>query len=158
MSDSSPSLAYPRAARLLRPADFSALRSSSKRVSLKHFQCEYRPNAGATARLGMAVSRRVSKLAVVRNRIRRQIRESFRLHRPRMPTCDVLVIARASTAQLDNAALRAELEQLWRKLAAQSANAPAPAAELPPTPDAPELLNAAGAPGTMRDRARSQVS
>ena len=155
MSDSSPSLAYPRAARLLRPADFSALRSSSKRVSFKHFQCEYRPNAGATARLGMAVSRRVSKLAVVRNRIRRQIRESFRLQRPRLPACDVLVIARASTAQLDNAALRAELEQLWRKLNARIADESARSAE---TATTPELLNAAGAPGTMRDRAQSRVS
>ncbi|WP_347259376.1 ribonuclease P protein component [Rudaea sp.] len=151
MSDSSPSLAYPRAARLLRPADFSALRRSGKRISLRHFQCEYRPNAGASARLGMAVSRRVSKLAVVRNRIRRQIRESFRLQRPRLPSCDVLVIARGSTAQLDNVVLRAELEQLWRKLIAQIGDAPEPAVTA-------QLLNAAEAPGTMRDRARSRVS
>ena len=148
MSDSSPSLAFPRAARLLRPADFSALRGSSKRISLKHFQCEYRLNAGATARLGMAVSRRVSKLAVVRNRIRRQIRESFRLHRPGLPACDALVIARSSTALLDNVVLRAELEQLWRKLITRIADEPACTAEASPTP---ELLNAVEAPGTMLD-------
>ena len=155
MNDSSPSLAYPRAARLLRPADFNALRRSSKRISLRHFQCEYRPNAGASARLGMAVSRRVSKLAVVRNRIRRQIRESFRLRRPGLPCCDVLVIARPSTASLDNAVLRTELEQLWRRLIAQIATEPASPAG---SSAAPELLNAADAPGTMRDRARSRVS
>ncbi|MBS0566203.1 MAG: ribonuclease P protein component [Proteobacteria bacterium] len=155
MSDSSPDLAYPRAARLLRPADFSALRHSGKRLSLKHLQCEYRPNAGASPRLGMAVSRRVSKLAVVRNRIRRQIRESFRLHRPHLPLCDVLVIARGSAAQVDNVALRAELEQLWRKLIAQIGNATASGVE---PAAAAQLLNPAEAPGTMRDRARSRVS
>jgi ribonuclease P protein component len=119
MSDSSQSFAHPRAARLLRPDDFSTLRRFGKRLSLKHFHCEYRPNAAQTARLGMAVSRRVSKLAVVRNRIRRQIRESFRLHRAGLPACDVLIVARVSTAQLDNAGLRAELDQLWRRLIAQ---------------------------------------
>jgi ribonuclease P protein component len=141
MSSSSPGLPYPRAARLLRPDDFAALRRTGKRVALKHFHCEFRPNAGATARLGMAVSRRVSKLAVVRNRIRRQIRESFRLRRPGLPACDVLVIARVSTAELSNAALREELDQLWRKLSARAADS-----------SAAELLNAAEAPGTMRDR------
>jgi ribonuclease P protein component len=115
MSTPSP-LAHPRAARLLRPGDFTALRRSGKRLSVRHFQCEYRPNTGDTARLGMAVSRRVSKLAVVRNRIRRQIRESFRLRRASLPACDVLVIARTSTTELPNAILRDELEQLWRKL------------------------------------------
>ena len=145
MSDSSPGFVHPRAARLLRPADFSALRSSGKRLSAKHFQCEYRSNAGASARLGMAVSRRVSKLAVVRNRIRRQIRESFRLHRPQLPPCDVLVIARASAAQSSNAVLRDELARLWRKLAEQVAAAGC-------DPPGASLLNATEAPGTMRDR------
>lgn len=147
MSSSSPGLTHPRAARLLRPDDFAALRRFGQRVALKHFHCEFRPNAGATARLGMAVSRRVSKLAVERNRIRRQIRESFRQRRSGLPACDVLVIARVSTAQLSNAALREELDHLWRKLSAQAARLASASAA--------ELLNAAEAPGTMRDRTRS---
>lgn len=132
---------------MLRPADFAALRRHGKRIALKHLQCEYRPNGTPTARLGMAVSRRVSKLAVVRNRIRRRIRESFRLHRAGLPACDLLVIARPSLAELDNACLREELASLWRKLIAQAARE----ADL----GAAELLNAADAPGTMRDRTRS---
>lgn len=149
MSPSSPSFAHPRAARLLRPADFTALRRSGKRISSRHFQCEYRFNEAQTARLGMAVSRRVSKLAVVRNRIRRQIRESFRLRRAGLPACDMLVIARPSTAELANAVLRDELEQLWRKLLAQVA---VDAARAVPGPSTPGLLNAVEPPGTMRDR------
>jgi ribonuclease P protein component len=152
MSSSSPSFAHPRAARLLRPAEFTALRRCGKRISSRHFQCEYRPNEAQTARLGMAVSRRVSKLAVVRNRIRRQIRESFRLGRAGLPACDVLVIARTSTAELGNAALRDELQQLWRKLIAHTVSESTRAA---PDPSALGLLNAAEAPGTMRDRGQS---
>lgn len=114
-------LRHPRSARLLRPADFARLRESGRRLGSQQLNIQYRPRDEAGARLGMAVSRRVSKLAVVRNRIRRQIRESFRLHRRRLPACDILVIARQSAAQQSNAQLRAELESLWSRLAAQAA-------------------------------------
>lgn len=149
MAGSTLSLSYPREARLLRPQDFTALRGASKRISLRYFQCEYRMTDAPTARLGMAVSRRVSKLAVVRNRIRRQIRESFRLQRARLPHCDLLIIARSLSVQADNKILRAELEQLWNKLASLAetgAAVVATAGDLPTT----EPLNAAGPTGTMR--------
>ncbi len=133
-------LRHPRAARLLRPGDFSTLRRAGKRLFFRYFQCEFRVNDAPTARLGMAVSRRVSKRAVVRNRIRRQIRESFRLRRPSLPPCDVLIIARTQAAATNNPALRAELDLLWTKLAVAARDA---AATSPP-------LNAATATGTMR--------
>jgi ribonuclease P protein component len=126
-------LCLPRTARLLRPGDFAALRNDAKRAPGRCFLAEYRftDQSGvlAGARLGMAVSRRVSKLAVVRNRIRRVIRESFRLHRANLPCIDVLLIARTVAAGPTNVELRAELESLWSRLAA---------------------LKESGAPGTMR--------
>ena len=66
----------------------------------------------------MAVSRRVSKLAVVRNRVRRVSRESFRLHRAILPHLDILLIARTQAAGETNAVLRVELESIWSRLAA----------------------------------------
>jgi len=133
MASSSPSPRYPRVARLLLPADFSALRNAGKRLSFRYFYCEYRLTSAATARLGMAVSRRVSKRAVERNRIRRQIRESFRLQRARLPGCDVLVVARALATEQASRVLRDELDLLWSKLlmlncAAQNEARTAPAA------------------------------
>ena len=110
-------LRLPRTARLLRPADFAALRGCSQRLSTRNFVAEYRPTPEGGARLGMAVSRRVSKRAVVRNRIRRTIRESFRLHRASLPGVDVLLIARTLAATQSNAALRVDLESIWSKLA-----------------------------------------
>jgi ribonuclease P protein component len=111
-------LRLPRTARLLRPADFTALRGHAKRASGRCFLAEYRSTEQVSARLGMAVSRRVSKLAVVRNRIRRVIRESFRLHRAALPCIDVLLIARTYAAEQTNTVLRAELESLWSRLVA----------------------------------------
>ena len=128
-------LRHPRTARLLRPADFSALRERSQRISVGHFSAQYRSTPDGGARLGMAVSRKVSKKAVVRNRIRRQIRESFRLQRAHLPNLDVLVIARASAATQSNPVLRAELDALWQRLIAAGAGA---------------TLNQTQPPGTMR--------
>jgi len=75
------------------------------------------PSTASQARLGLAVSRKVSKRAVARNRIKRIIRESFRL-RAALPAVDVLVIARSSAAGAASPALRADLEGAWEKLAA----------------------------------------
>jgi ribonuclease P protein component len=128
-------LRHPRTARLLRPADFDALRERSARVGTRHFSAQYHVTPESGARLGMAVSRKVSKNAVERNRIRRQIRESFRLQRAHLPSVDVLVIARASAAAQPNAILRAELATLWRRLIDAVGAA---------------TLNESGPPGTMR--------
>ena len=78
-------LRLPRTARLLRPVDFAALRANAQRISSRHFKVEYQVSPSGIARLGMAVSRRVSKRAVKRNRIRRLIRECFRLRRHESP-------------------------------------------------------------------------
>lgn len=114
-------LRHPRSAHLLRPSDFTRLRESGYRLNSQQLCIQYGNREEPGPRLGMAVSRRVSKLAVVRNRIRRQVRESFRLHRARLPAFDILVIARQSAAQQTNAQLRAELESLWLRLVAQAA-------------------------------------
>lgn len=138
-------LQHPRSARLLRPGDFSALRKTSSRLATKYFHCEYRPTEAVSARLGMAVSRRVSKLAVVRNRIRRQIRETFRLQRASLPCFDVLIIARTAAATQDNRVLREELLLLWRRLASMPWSLPSHAATANGAP-----LNEDPTPGTMR--------
>jgi len=73
------------------------------------------PDPLAPARLGITVSKRVDKRAVGRNRIRRQIRECFRLQRPALPPGDYVVLALAGAAKLDNASLRSELLSLFER-------------------------------------------
>jgi ribonuclease P protein component len=110
--------AFPRAARLLNARDFSSLRGKSRRVSSPHFSAEVAPRSEPGARLGLAVSRKVSKKAVRRNRIKRIARDSFRRQRGLLPAVDILLIARFSADLEVNASLHSELDRLWRRIAA----------------------------------------
>ena len=121
---------FPRAARLLTARDFARLRTCSRRVGTRHLTAEVALSETGDARMGLAVSKRVSKKAVRRNRIKRIARDSFRRHRAFIPALDILVIARSSADLQDNPTLHAEFAHLWQRITA---------------------LNAANAPGTMRD-------
>lgn len=113
-----PDASFPRSARLLDATDFAALRTGSQRIPGRHFHATLALRDRPGARLGMAVSRRVSLRATQRNRIKRLIRESFRTARTALPGADILIIARPGAAAVDNAALSAELARLWRRVAA----------------------------------------
>jgi ribonuclease P protein component len=76
------------------------------------------PAAGPIARLGLTVSAKVGN-AVVRARVKRQLREVFRRRRLRCPAVELVIIARpaareASAAELSAAfgALLSSLERL----------------------------------------------
>lgn len=85
-------------------------------MSTRTFTLEVTPNASAT-RLGLVVSRRVGG-AVVRNRVKRCVREWFRIDRARMPVAvDLVVIARTGAGVLGTAALRDELNTLIARAA-----------------------------------------
>ncbi len=103
----------PRSARLLSGPEFQRVFERRRRHGNAYFRIHF--TESTQARLGIAVSRRVSGRAVVRNRIRRQIRETFRLKRPRLAPMDYVVLAQPAAAELDRAGLRAALEQLWQR-------------------------------------------
>jgi ribonuclease P protein component len=67
-------------------------------------------------RLGIVVSSRVARTAVARNRIKRLVRESFRLQQARLKGWDVVVIARPDVVKQTNQELLACLEGHWKKL------------------------------------------
>lgn len=68
----------------------------------------------------MAVSARAAGGAVGRNRLRRLIRESFRMHREQLPAVDVLVTARGGAAKAPNGAVFESLARFWRAVAGAS--------------------------------------
>lgn len=104
-----------RRIRLSGGANFSAVFDHRTRMHTPHFACHVAPNGADGARLGLSVSRRVSKKAVQRNRIKRVIRESFRRHRPQLGGVDYVVVAKAEAAAQDSARLRAQLDAMWAK-------------------------------------------
>ena len=106
----------PREARLRRPGDFAALRTSSGRAGGRCFHLRYRDNDLGHARLGLAISKRVSKRAVERNRIKRLLRESFRRIRHQLPAIDLMLMAREQAAGVPGPQLLSELDGLWKKL------------------------------------------
>jgi ribonuclease P protein component len=78
----------------------------------------YRDNGLGHARLGLAISKRVSKRAVERNRIKRLLRESFRRVRHQLPPVDLMVMAREQAAGVPGPELLSEIDGLWKKLLA----------------------------------------
>ena len=111
-----PAAGLPRDARVRRAGDFAALRQASGRFGGRCFSVRWRPNGLDHARLGLAISKRVSKRAVERNRIKRLVRESFRRARAGLPPVDLVVMAREAAAGVPGTELLDELDTLWRRL------------------------------------------
>ena len=65
--------------KLLKAADFDRVFNKSVRSSDRYFTVLARPNDHKHSRLGLAISKRKARLAVGRNRLKRLIRENFRL-------------------------------------------------------------------------------
>jgi len=94
---------------------FTAVFDHRTRMHTPHFACHVAPNGQGHARLGMSVSRKVSKKAVERNRIKRVIRESFRCHQRQLTATDYVVVAKSGAAGRHTPRLRWELDNLWVK-------------------------------------------
>lgn len=72
--------------------------------------------ATPATRLGITVSRRVGS-SVVRNRVKRRIREWFRTHKDQFPAGkDIVVIARPAAAEADFDTLGRELRSALSRL------------------------------------------
>ncbi len=74
----------PRSLRVIRSRDFNAVYQARVRTSVGPLVVWAAPNDVGHCRLGLAISRRVGS-ATARNRIRRLIRESFRLLQHELP-------------------------------------------------------------------------
>ena len=84
-----------------------------RRIRDSLFSVHTRANSLGHARLGLTVSRRVSTKAVIRNRIKRCVRESFRRAQGTLDGLDLVVIAQPNAGAADTAALRASLQRHW---------------------------------------------
>jgi len=107
-----PPLGYPRACRLVRRSEFDAVYREGRRRSSQSFVLFFRLNGRGTSRFGQSVKKALGG-AVVRNRIRRRIREILRLHRQEIaPGWDIVIHPRSSVSKAPFAAIEAELLRL----------------------------------------------
>jgi ribonuclease P protein component len=106
---------YPKAARVLRTAEFRNIYDNGVRLSTPLFAafCLSRPESepGAGARLGLTVPRAVGK-SVQRNRIKRRLREAFRLNRARFGCWDIVLNPRRAVLDASFAEIERALEKV----------------------------------------------
>lgn len=112
---------FQKSQRLLNAAAFKAVFDRSEyKVSNRSLLCLAKSNSLESPRLGLVIAKKNVRLAVHRNRVKRIIRESFRLHQHTLPSVDIIILARRGIAELDNATLFEELAKTWQRLEKQS--------------------------------------
>jgi ribonuclease P protein component len=101
--------AFPKQSRLLRRPDFLAVKAEGRAFADGPLAASWRPRAGAP-RVGLTVSTKVGS-AVVRNRVKRRLREAVRHELAGLPAVDLVLVARASAQEATVPALRAWLRR-----------------------------------------------
>lgn len=99
--------------RLHRPEEFSSVMAARKIVRGQCFDLHYRgTGTDSKARMGLIVPKRLARAASLRNAIKRQGREAFRLLAAEMPQCDLVL---RLTRQLKDVRARdADQRKVWR--------------------------------------------
>lgn len=116
------SLRFPSSQRLKTPSQFKHVYQSKQWGGSKHFtfnvlgklsclESEKTPPV-----LGVTVSKKVSKRAVDRNRIKRQIREYFRHNQSDLNAVDIVITAKPSCMAANDEERNQSLVELWKKV------------------------------------------
>lgn len=113
------SLGLPRHKRLRKSVDVQRVQRSGTRIRLQRVLILYTPSESEQTRVGFTVSRKVGN-AVVRNRVKRWLREAVRHQMADIPSgVDVVVIAHPQAAEANLRLLSQELSQGWSRMARQ---------------------------------------
>jgi ribonuclease P protein component len=100
---------FPPEFRLRESREFRSTKEKGRRFHTTHFLVYVAEKSNGPARLGVTASRKIGG-AVQRNRVKRLVREFFRLHRQQLASrADISVIAKKGAPALD-------LRQVCREL------------------------------------------
>jgi ribonuclease P protein component len=107
---------FSKTEKLLNREDFVNLNRSGRRHHTRHFILIFKKNGLSFARLGITVSKKTGN-AVQRNRVKRLLREFFRLHRDQFPKgIDIVIAAKRHAISVNYSDLTEELsESLTRR-------------------------------------------
>jgi ribonuclease P protein component len=106
------SFSLPKKERLLNRKEFVNLNRLGKRYRTKHFTVILRENGLDISRIGITVRKKIGN-AVKRNRVKRRIREIFRLNKSRIPEgYDIVIIANDGADDLGFRKIKDELGEI----------------------------------------------
>ncbi|HEY8516667.1 MAG TPA: ribonuclease P protein component [Candidatus Binatia bacterium] len=113
----------PKCARVRKRSDFLHVQSAGRRVPTRHFLVVHLAGHDGPARLGITVTKKIGN-AVVRNRVKRCVRESFRTRRSMLPQgTTVVVIARDGAGKLGAREVADELAPAFARIAGDRSSA-----------------------------------
>lgn len=104
----------PKIKRIAKSADFRQVYQSNYWGGTKLFSFNAQPSS--YNRFGVTVSKKVSKLAVTRNRIRRLAKEFYRHNNNQLDSTDLVLTAKLAAGHASNVEIQADLNELWLKV------------------------------------------
>lgn len=109
---------FARRYRLTKTDEFSSVFGFRRAIRGKLLMLHYqpRPEGVTEARLGLVVGKKLLKHAVDRNRLKRIVREQFRLRRPTLPAMDLVVRLAVKPLPLDGRQIAEDIVALFDKL------------------------------------------
>nr|WP_256676327.1 MULTISPECIES: ribonuclease P protein component [unclassified Pseudomonas] len=103
---------------MLTPRHFKAVFDSpTGKVPGKNLLILARENGLDHPRLGLVIGKKSVKLAVQRNRLKRLMRDSFRLNQHLLAGLDIVIVARKGLGEVENPELHQHFGKLWKRLA-----------------------------------------
>ena len=106
---------FKREERIVKKKDFISLKVQGRRYYTKNFSVIIRENGREISRLGITVSKKIGN-SVKRNRMKRLIREFFRLNKQKIPKgYDVIITALKGNNDFDVFKVQEELGKLLLK-------------------------------------------
>lgn len=104
----------PQKLRLNKTKDIENVSKKGKSIGSKFFVLKYLPNSSKNSRIGFVISTKISKKAVERNKIKRQMREIIRTHINEIPHgYDILFFTKVSIKDVNFSTLE---ETILKKL------------------------------------------
>ncbi|WP_367674873.1 ribonuclease P protein component [Buchnera aphidicola] len=101
--------------RLVKRKEFNYVFLSPKKIFCRELVFFFRKSHISHSRIGIIISKKNIKKSNERNRIKRLVRETFRISQNRLIPMDYIVIVKKESMNLNNSKLMELLKQLWKK-------------------------------------------
>jgi len=103
--------------RLTKDSDFQKVFSRGKKAFSPYFLVRFQPNQLGNCRFAVVVANKIAKKAVIRNRLKRQVREAIYNNLSKFTQrLDIIVNILPACLEKDSAVIEKELVQVFKKI------------------------------------------